>query len=164
MAHSRSHHQTLSKTMSLVSKKAGGVVLLIAIALVPMSERGAIAQTISDLDRLRETGICPSCELSGADLSGMDLSGANLRGARLNGANLTNTNLQNADLANAILNGALLGGANFRFADLTNASLQGAVISPAANFTGAILEATVMPSGSFRAVEGRQQESEGSER
>jgi uncharacterized protein YjbI with pentapeptide repeats len=133
--------------MLCISRKT---VFPIALAVVPMLVNVAIAQNVSDLDRLTQTGICPSCDLSGANLSGMDLSGANLRGARLNGANLTGADLQYADLANAILNGALLGGVNFRFADLTNASLQGAVISPAADFTGATLDATVMPNGGFR--------------
>ncbi len=43
--------------------------------------------------RLKETGSCQKCDLSGANFSGRDLSGANLSGANLHDADLNGANL-----------------------------------------------------------------------
>jgi uncharacterized protein YjbI with pentapeptide repeats len=110
----------------------------------------ATAQNAAHLQQLLTNGYCPSCDLSGADLSGLDLSNAYMPGAFLVGANLTNTNLRNANLRRVWFNGANLSGADLSFADLTDASLQGARMNPSANFTGAILDRMVMPSGQVR--------------
>jgi uncharacterized protein YjbI with pentapeptide repeats len=108
------------------------------------------AQNVEDLNQLLETKYCPSCRLDNADLSGLDLSGAVLAGASLIGADLSETNLERADLSNALLNAADLSNATLQFANLRNASLYGAHMNPAANFTGANLEGTVMPNGVVR--------------
>jgi uncharacterized protein YjbI with pentapeptide repeats len=60
--------------------------------------------------RLKETGSCQKCDLSGANFSGRDLSGANLSGANLSGADLSGANLSGANLHDADLNGANLVG------------------------------------------------------
>lgn len=106
-----------------------------------------VAQNPNDVARLLETGYGPMCDLSNANLSGANLEGANLSGAMLINADLSNTNLQYADLSHAVLNSANLSGSDFRFANLRNASLHGATMQPAADFSGANLEATIMPSG-----------------
>ena len=46
-----------------------------------------------DLQNLKDTGKCATCDLGGADLSGADLGGANLSGAYMQGAALCNTTM-----------------------------------------------------------------------
>ena len=46
-----------------------------------------------DLQKLKDTGKCATCDLGGADLSGADLGGANLSGAYMQGAALCNTTM-----------------------------------------------------------------------
>ena len=78
------------------------------------------------LKRLKETNLCPKCDLWDADL-GMY---ANLYGANLEGANLYGADLIRADLGNANLKGADLQGANLRYAYLYGANLQEAKLDP----------------------------------
>jgi hypothetical protein len=62
----------------------------------------------ADVDKLRQTGNCQNCDLSGADLSGADLGGAGLvieanrryakNAADLSGANLSGANITEAQL------------------------------------------------------------------
>ena len=56
-----------------------------------------------DLQQLKYTNECKSCDLSGANLHSTDLSGASLFDAELSGAYLSG-----ADLKGAIMNGAIL--------------------------------------------------------
>ena len=65
-----------------------------------------------DLQKLKYTNKCKSCDLSGANLHSADLSNANLKGAILT-----------ADLEGAFLNGAILSGANLKGANLEDAIL-----------------------------------------
>lgn len=104
-----------------------------------------------ELNRVKETGYCPGCNLQGVDLSSLDLGGANLQGATLAGANLASARLEGADLRGANLASANLGMANLKRADLSGsvlkkanlknssvieACLEGADLS-SANFSGA---------------------------
>ena len=61
-----------------------------------------------DLQKLKDTGKCATCDLGGADLSGADLGGANLRGAKLISANLRGADLGGANLSGAYMQGAAL--------------------------------------------------------
>lgn len=127
-------------------------IKLIAIALggLLIAPLPAIAQNQDDVERLLETGSCPSCDLSGADLSDRDLSDAYLPGAFLFGADLSNTNLRRANLRRALLNGAILDGADLTLSDLTDASIEGARMDVPAIFTGATTDGLVMPDGNIR--------------
>ena len=100
-----------------------------------------------DLQKLKDTGKCATCDLGGADLSGADLGGTNLSGAKLISANLRGANLRGAKLISANLRGADLGGANLSGADLSGADLGGANLS-GAYMQGAALCNTTMPDGS----------------
>ena len=99
-----------------------------------------------DLQKLKYTNKCKSCDLSGANLHSTDLSNANLNGANLTEADLRFARLKDADLSNANLKGAIL------TADLEGAFLNGAILSGAnlkgANLEDAILCNTTMPDGS----------------
>ncbi len=91
-----------------------------------------LAYREADLETLRTTGSCESCDLSGADLYEMDLFKANLTGADLTGADLTLAdltlaNLQSADLTGAIFDETNLSGANLRSATLDEDALDEAV-------------------------------------
>mgnify|MGYP001299408078 CR=1 FL=1 len=91
-----------------------------------------LAYSEADLEKLKTTGSCESCDLSGADLYEMDLFkaylyGANLTGADLTLADLTLANLQSADLTGAIFDETNLSGANLRYATLDEDALDEAV-------------------------------------
>jgi uncharacterized protein YjbI with pentapeptide repeats len=111
-------------------------VVFAAIACLGMLSY-ASAYNEADLQKLKTTKNCSSCDLSwallmhsvlpGADLSGANLTGANLtgaflRGANLSGANLTASILRSASLNGANLMGARLGGANLLFTDFAGAT------------------------------------------
>ena len=75
------------------------------------------------VERLRNTGNCVKCDLSGFKFpEKVNLEDANLTGAFLNGADLTRANLTGANL-----NGANLGGADLSYANLTGANLDGVI-------------------------------------
>jgi uncharacterized protein YjbI with pentapeptide repeats len=96
-----------------ISILAAGSALLLASR--------AAAFEAGDLARLKETGSCRGCDLSGADLHLMNLSKADL-----SGANLTGAQLDTADLSGASLRGADLSRASGAFIRLTGADLSGA--------------------------------------
>ena len=62
----------------------------------------------ADLQKLKDTGKCATCDLGGADLSGADLGGTNLSGAKLISANLRGADLGGANLSGAYMQGAAL--------------------------------------------------------
>jgi uncharacterized protein YjbI with pentapeptide repeats len=111
----------------------------------------------ADLQKLKDTGDCLECDLSGANLRGAYLSGANLKSANLGGANLVranledatlwDANLESADLAGANLQSANLGGANLNSTNLNGADLWNAYLR-FVRMKGAILCNTTMPDGS----------------
>ena len=69
-------------------KRSLSVVGLCFFLMVGFSGQvGAFSE--EDLKKLKETGECIDCDLSGADLSWLDLTGANLAGANLISAKLT---------------------------------------------------------------------------
>ena len=86
----------------------------------------------ADLQKLKDTGACVKCDLSGAGLSGTNLMFANLELA----------NLRNANLTGAFLRGANLEGANLASADLTGAFMRGTYM------VEVLLCNTIMPDGS----------------
>ena len=71
-----------------------------------------------DVQKLKDTGKCVECDLSGADLSSANLSGAHLESANLSGADL-----EAANLRGAVLDGAYLEDANLLFAIMKGAIL-----------------------------------------
>jgi uncharacterized protein YjbI with pentapeptide repeats len=88
-----------------------------------------------DEARLKETGNCPGCSLTGANLQGVGAAEGDLTGADFSGANLYMANFRGADLS----------GANFNGADLTGAQMIGA---KSADLTGATTTSrTQCPSG-----------------
>ncbi|MDJ0795724.1 MAG: pentapeptide repeat-containing protein [Calothrix sp. MO_167.B12] len=149
-------------------KIVASITLISVLGLVTQ----AWAVNEGDLQKLKETGVCPRCDLSGADMSQLNLFGANLRNANLQSAILSESNLENADftganLESANLNSSNLKGASFTGANLKSASLENSDLSYAGfmganleaanlknstskltNFRGAHFRLTVMPNGS----------------
>jgi uncharacterized protein YjbI with pentapeptide repeats len=104
------------------------LTILALIALIGPAFNIASAFSQADLQKLKTTGNCVDCDLSGvllihSNLSGADLSGANLTGANLTDAYLAGANLSRANLSDAILTGASLGHANLFRAKLPRANL-----------------------------------------
>jgi uncharacterized protein YjbI with pentapeptide repeats len=102
------------------------VLALVAAGGLAYGTASAFNQT--DFQKLKTTGNCAECDLSGVLLIHWKLAGADLAGADLSGANLTDTwlagaNLSGANLSNAILTGASLGGANLFRARLARSNL-----------------------------------------
>ncbi len=79
--------------------------------------------------KLKETGSCQGCDLSGVDLEEANLEGADLEWANLEGANLSGANLSGADLSNIDLTGSNLSGANLDGVDLSHKDLTGTNLS-----------------------------------
>ena len=94
-----------------------------AAMVVTLLASSALAFDPDDLQKLKDTGSCMSCDLGGADLRDANLEGANLYGANLEGANL-----EGADLWAAFLEGAIMIGANLRGANLRGAIMNGAIL------------------------------------
>ncbi|MDP6590290.1 MAG: pentapeptide repeat-containing protein [Alphaproteobacteria bacterium] len=104
---------------------------LALVILVFGVSSGAHAADQKHLDKLKATGNCQNCDLSGANLDGADLSGAILRGVDLHEADLEDAilddaDLTDADLSEANLNGVHLNRATLRGAELREADLRGA--------------------------------------
>ena len=77
------------------------------VALLVAEAANAHAFKAEDLEKLKETGRCIKCDLSGAKLNvanlpGVNLSGADLSRASLTGADLSRANLTGADLAEVL--------------------------------------------------------------
>jgi uncharacterized protein YjbI with pentapeptide repeats len=113
------------------------LTIMVLTVAVGLAYGTACAFNQADFQKLKTTGNCAECDLSGvllihwklagADLSGTDLSGANLTDAWLAGANLSGANLSNAiltgtSLAGANLQGTRLSGANLLFTNMTGAA------------------------------------------
>lgn len=95
----------------------------------------ATTATPEDEARVKQTGSCPGCNLSGADLNGLV--------AEL--GDLTNADFTEANLYRAVLKGANLTGANFNGANLSGALLQ---YAKGVDLTGAITDyRTQCPNG-----------------
>lgn len=93
----------------------------------------ATTQITPQMARLLETGVCQSCDLTGADLTGAHLIGVDLRGADLTNAQMAQSNLEGADLTGSTLINTNLSGAY-----LTNTILDNAIVSNV-DFSGATL-------------------------
>ena len=100
------------------------------LAVAPISASFGYAE--ADLERLKRTGSCVACDLSGADLYEADLfqadlSRANLRDADLTAADLTLAKLTGADLRDAIFEETNLSGADLRKVAMKKSTLAGAI-------------------------------------
>jgi uncharacterized protein YjbI with pentapeptide repeats len=109
-------------------------------------------QVEMNIKRLKKTGSCNECDLTGANLSGFSIgSVVQLRRAILNGADMSNGYFSHgrfygAQLRNANLRNANLTDAGFNDVDLTGADLTGAKLD-SITLDGAILCKTKMPWG-----------------
>ncbi len=101
----------------------------------------------TDIQILRETNICVSCELSNEDLSGENLSEADISSSTMNSTNFSNANLTVANLSNSSLISANFNEANLSDANLRNTDLSKAIFIKAnlmgADFTGAYIKDAV---------------------
>lgn len=97
----------------------GWLLLMLLFVLLP--SHGAEP---AHVERLKESGGCPGCDLTEADLRGLDLDGAALAGADLRNAELTDASLRGADLSGADLRGVALHEVNITGADLREADLR----------------------------------------
>ena len=100
------------------------------LAIAPISASFGYAE--ADLEKLKRTGSCVACDLSGADLYevdlfGADLSRANLQKADLTAADLTLAKLTGADLRDAIFEETNLSGADLRKVAMKKGTLAGAI-------------------------------------
>ncbi len=69
----------------------------LVLAIFALWANGALAFNQADVEKLRNTGSCPKCDLSKFQFPNK----ANLTGASLTGADLIGANLTNADLTEA---------------------------------------------------------------
>ena len=109
---------------------------------------GQTTKVKKNIMKLKATGSCVKCTLTGADLNGANLKEADLEGAYLRDADLSDAYLWGADLVeanlrDADLNGADLSGANLQGVNLSGANLQGANLF-AADLNGANLFAAYL--------------------
>ena len=81
--------------------------LLLSVAVLAAPFQSVRAENLEHVKQVRETGKCPTCDLSSANLSGLVSPEADLRNADLTGANLTGADLSGANLSGSI--GARLG-------------------------------------------------------
>ena len=102
------------------------LTILGLIASIGPAFSTASAFSEADLQKLKTTGNCVNCDLSGAVLIHWNLSGADLSGANLAGANLTDTYLAGASLSGVNLSNAILTGASLAHTNLFRAKLPGA--------------------------------------
>ena len=117
------------------------------VVLMGGTASGQSAEVEKIVTKLKETGNCIRCTLTGADLKGANLTGANLSQADLTGADLKGANLIRADLSYANLKGADLSYANLTVAKLTGANLTGANMKNIRNLDSAIKCKTIFPWG-----------------
>lgn len=113
-----------------------GLTILAVVACIGLASGSLSAYNNEDLQRLKTTGNCVDCDLSGAALIHWKLPGADLSGANLAGANLTDTYLAGANLSGANLSGAILISVSLAGADLLHTKLAGANLL-FTNFAGA---------------------------
>jgi len=107
--------------MSRFSRFSAGFILTVLLSL------GAWAENPEHVQQARDTGSCPSCDLSSAYLKALQAPLGDLSNASLQGALLWDSNLVETSFAGADLTGAELLGANLYAADLTGANLAGVI-------------------------------------
>ena len=87
-------------------------LLIGSLALIPllasMGNQPSHAYEPNDLQRLKTTGSCQQCDLSGANLTNIRLTNANLKGANLTNTNLTNARIIDSDLRSVDFSGATI--------------------------------------------------------
>ena len=105
-----------------------GFVFTIVVMLIASLAYGETKKFDStNLEKLKNTNSCNSCDLREADFRGVnllvaDLGGADVRGADFSLANLSGVNFKKANLRGANFTEANLLGANLRKADLRDAT------------------------------------------
>jgi len=120
-------------------------LLLIGGAIALALWQPVFAAKPDHVQRVKDTGSCPGCDLSSADLAGVRASGGDLQGANLTSASLAGADFQGANCYTAIFRLADLKDVKFAGANLNNANLQGA---KHADLSGATTnERTVCPDG-----------------
>jgi Pentapeptide repeats (8 copies) len=87
-------------------------LLLMGLGFGSLNNQSSYAFSPSDLQKLKSTGSCQNCDLSGADLANINLNKANLNGANLSGANLTNAKIIDSDLRSVNWSGATIQNTN----------------------------------------------------
>ncbi len=95
-----------------MKKQLFASLLLMGLGFVSLNNQSSYAFSPSDLQKLKTTGSCEKCDLSGADLRNINLSKANLNGANLRGANLTNAKIIDSDLRSVNWSGATIQNTN----------------------------------------------------
>jgi uncharacterized protein YjbI with pentapeptide repeats len=118
-------------------------IIASAKVLIPLKDDVFMVSLDEKIQRLKSTGACSFCNLTGANLtnikfneydirysnlSSADLRGANFSGVNLKGLSLVDTNLSNTDLTNTSLVDVNLSGANLSGSDLSGANLKGAIL------------------------------------
>lgn len=103
----------------------------------------AMAQSPTQIARVRAGASCSGCNLFQGDFSGLEASGLNLSGARLRQSDwsvavMNRTRFTNADLRDVEAYGGVFSNSSFAGANLTNASFVGAYLD-GANFSGTTL-------------------------
>jgi len=117
---------------------------------------GQTTKVKKNIMKLKATGSCVKCTLTGAYLSGANLKEADLEGAYLRDADLSDAYLWGADLVeanlrDADLNGADLSGANLKEVNLSGANLQGANLF-VADLSGANLQGTNLQGANLKRI------------
>lgn len=117
-------------------KKNSQFILLsiLSLASVLTLIRGQRAQAYdpSHLQRLKSTGNCEKCDLSGANLSNIKLTNANLRSSNLANANLTNaliidSDLRSVDFSDAIIKNTNVYGTQIAISSLSKSQNNGLI-------------------------------------
>jgi len=122
---------------SLFWRIAVGMVLVVCMVALPISDAGALSYNKEDLidadfsgrdltDSSFTKAILRRTNFSGANLSGVSFFGANLEDANLEGANLSFATLDSARLVDANLTNAVLEGAFAFNAKFDRATIAGA--------------------------------------
>lgn len=95
-----------------MKKQLFASLLLMGLGFVSLNNQSSYAFSPSDLQKLKTTGSCEKCDLSGANLANINLNKANLNGANLSGANLTNAKIIDSDLRSVNWSGATIQNTN----------------------------------------------------
>lgn len=101
----------------------------IVLGLLLASGGTAVAADEAQVAQFLATGVCPACDLSGADLSDFFASGIEGSAVDLRAADLSGAMIHTLDLSGARLQGANLTRSEAAFTDFSNADLSGADLS-----------------------------------
>ena len=113
--------------MKMRSLSVVGLYFLLMVGF--SGQVGAFSE--EDLKKLKATGNCVKCDLSGADLTGANLTGAKLEGANLAFYGCSGCNLEKADLTGANLTAANLAGVDLADAIFCKTTMSDGVVDNA---------------------------------